>query len=380
MSFPLIEVSGSPYERGFQHGSQAAERVRRSVGLYTKVSAELRSSGRLARHTREIHEQVAAYEPQFVEEMRGIASGAGVGYEDILMVNARTEIVALSRRDRAPQEPLAADECTSVAVLPGRSSSGQYMQGQNWDNRVACADTAIVLKIRRDDGPDLITFVEAGGLARYGMNSAGITLNGNGLESSLDFQGAGIPLSLVRRKALQQENFALALQAIVGVPKACSCNVLLGTAQGFAVNIECAPDESFLVYPEGGLAVHANHWVSTAALSKLKDTGLATMSDTVARGWRVRTLLDDKGPRLSADDLKAAFADRFDAPFSVCRPERANVHGDLSATVATLLMHPARGVMEVARQPYKGAAAFTEYRLHEGLPGGPASLQEPLSA
>ncbi|HEX3723383.1 MAG TPA: hypothetical protein VHV31_11355, partial [Nitrolancea sp.] len=39
-SFPVIQVSGSPYERGHQHGSLARERVARSIEIYREAFAE----------------------------------------------------------------------------------------------------------------------------------------------------------------------------------------------------------------------------------------------------------------------------------------------------------------------------------------------------
>ena len=49
------------------------------------------------------------------------------------------------------------------------------------DWRAECAETGVLLRIHRDDGPDILTFTEAGGLARSGLNSAGIGLTANAL-------------------------------------------------------------------------------------------------------------------------------------------------------------------------------------------------------
>jgi isopenicillin-N N-acyltransferase-like protein len=38
----------------------------------------------------------------------------------------------------------------------------------NWDWKRECAETAAVLRARRDDGPDLMTFTEAVALGRCG--------------------------------------------------------------------------------------------------------------------------------------------------------------------------------------------------------------------
>lgn len=373
--FPLVEVSGSPYERGVQHGRAVAGRVRRSADIYAKALKALAfAPDDLARLIAGFRREIDHFEPAYIQEMQGIADGAGVSFEDVLMINARTEIVSQARLARltAKAEPENDDACTSAAILPARSANGNFLQGQNWDNRIDCADTIIILRVLRDDGPDVLTFVEAGGLARYGMNSAGITLNGNGLSSSRDFRQNGLPLPLIRRKALEQDHYALALQIVVSTPKACSCNVLLGTQLGLAVNVECAPDEAFLIYPQDNLAIHANHWVNPVALGKLRDTGMATSPESVYRDVRVRQSLEAAGALLTTSDLKHAFDDRHASPFSVCRPPRQGGQGYPSCTTATLIMEPAAGMLEVARMPClepryarypmaRGAAATTEY-------------------
>ena len=107
-----------------------------------------------------------------------------------MLMNARTEMVAAARRQQAAKH--FPDGCTAALALPEASADGVLLHGQNWDWRAECAETGVVLRIRRDDGPDILTFTEAGGLARSGLNSAGIGLTANALECDRDYQrGAG---------------------------------------------------------------------------------------------------------------------------------------------------------------------------------------------
>ncbi|MGO4667900.1 C45 family autoproteolytic acyltransferase/hydolase [Bosea sp. 2RAB26] len=364
--FPFIDVSGSPYERGRQHGAAVPARVKRSIELYggqlTELGYDAVAKSRLIA---EFAREIEAFGAHYVEEMRGIADGAGVTLEDIVMVNARTEVMAKARLEKA--KPVEAGEelddgCTGAVILPERSATGELIHGQNWDWKAECAETAIVLRVRRDDGPDFLTFVEAGGLARCGMNAAGVSITANYLESERDFTQAGVPLALIRRKVLEQEHFAMAMKAVATTPKACSNNMMLSTVAGFAIDFECAPDEAFPIYPSDGLIVHANHWVGSIALTKIKDTGIPRVPESFYRDWRVRKLLDDAGRKLSVADLKNAFFDDFLSPYAVCRPPRPNETGNLSATVSMVIMQPAKGIMEVAPLPALNRR-FTRYSL-----------------
>ncbi len=355
---PLIELSGAPYERGRDYGRKAQARIAKGIAHY---AAQLKS---LSIGPAEIKGLVNDYLPviegfdaDFVVEMRGIAEGANVSFEEIALLNARTEILKMAQRldlrarlagSLAKDEP---DGCTGVVALPGATREGRLIHAQNWDWKVECAETAVVLRIRRDDGPDVLTFVEAGGLARSGMNAAGIAITANYLESDRDYSQVGVPLALIRRKVLDTEHVALAMRAVYATAKSASNNMMVSHKQGVAIDFECAPDETFQVHPEHGLLVHANHWQSPVALSKLKDTGIANTPDSLYRDIRVRDLLSPHIGEITIDNVKAALFDDFATPWSVCRPPRPGVANNLSATVAMIVMEPASGTMDVAMLP-----------------------------
>jgi isopenicillin-N N-acyltransferase-like protein len=360
--FPLIDVSGPPRERGRQYGQQASARIRLGITHYTAQLERLALTGSaLGALVRDYVPHMERFDPAYVEEMRGIGEGADVPFEDVALLNARTEILKLAERpDFRAQLP--ADACTGVVALPEITERGRLIHAQNWDWKAECADTAVVLRVRRDDGPDLLTFTEAGGLARSGFNAAGIAITANYLESSRDYCQLGVPLALIRRKVLESAHLALAMRAVYVTPKSASNNMIVSHAGGVAIDFECAPDETFPVHPERGLLVHANHWVSPAALAKLRDTGIASTPCTLYRDLRVRALLAPQIPGLTRESVKAALGDDFESPWSVCRPPRPSLSGTMTATVATIVMEPATGVMEVAPLPAINRQ-FTMYRL-----------------
>ncbi|NRF68788.1 acyl-CoA--6-aminopenicillanic acid acyltransferase [Aquincola sp. S2] len=356
---PLIEVSGPPLERGRQHGRQAADRIRRGIADY---SAQLARSGF---GEGELRDAVAGYLPviegfdaHYVTEMQGIAEGAGVPFEQVVLLNARTELLQIASRrareqQRANGEPVDDDPdgCTGVVVLPEAAAEGRLIHAQNWDWKAGCAETAIVLKVRRDDGPDYITFTEAGALGRFGFNALGIAITANYLECDRDYSQLGVPLALIRRKVLEQSEFALALRTVYTTAKSASNNIIVSHAQGIAIDFECAPDETFLVHPEHGLLVHANHWQSGVALSKLRDTGILSTPDSLYRDRRVHSLLSPHFGCITRAHVQGALFDRFADPWSVCRPPRKTLSSNLSATVAMIVMDPAAGTMDVAMLP-----------------------------
>jgi isopenicillin-N N-acyltransferase-like protein len=173
-----------------------------------------------------------------------------------------------------------------------------------------------------------------------------------------------VPLALIRRKALECSHLAHAIHAVYVTPKSASNNVVLSHADGLVFNIECAPDESFLVHPENNLLVHANHWISPIALGKLRDTGIAAVPDSLYRDLRVRSLLAPKLGQATVRDMQEALFDDFQTPWSVCRPPRLSLNDNLSATVAMIVMEPGDGIMQVAPLPALNRN-FTTYRLNK---------------
>jgi isopenicillin-N N-acyltransferase like protein len=369
--FPLIELSGPPLERGRQHGRQAAERIHKGTAHYGAQLARLSlDAAGVAALVRDYLPVIDRFDPAYIEEMRGIAEGAGVSFEDVALLNARTEILKLAERpDRRLAEAEEPDGCTGVVALPEATGDGRLIHAQNWDWKHECAETAVVLRIRRDDGPDILTFTEAGALARSGFNAAGIAITANYLESDRDYTQVGVPLALIRRKVLESEHLALALRAVYVTPKSGSNNMMVSHRDGIAIDFECAPDETFQVLPDAGLLVHANHWVSPVALAKLKDTGIANTPDSLYRDLRVRQLLQPQIGTVTVDAVKQALFDDFASPWSVCRPPRRNLADNLSASVAMIVMAPALGVMEVAPLPALNRR-FTTYRLELAERGG----------
>jgi isopenicillin-N N-acyltransferase-like protein len=364
---PLIEVSGRPYQRGQSHGQQAAGRIRKGISHYVE---QLR---RLSLTPAELSELVHDYLPiiegfdeSYVEEMRGIAKGADVPFEEIILLNARTEIVKLARRPdlraHLKNSSFLVDGCTGVVAAPPATRGSMLIHAQNWDWKRECAETVSVLRVRRDDGPDLMTFTEAGALARTGFNSVGICIAANYLESDRDYRRAGVPLALIRRKALDQQYLAKAYSAVSVTEKSCSNNMIVSHRSGLAVDFECAPDETFQVDPVNGLLVHANHFVSPVALSKLQDKGMATMPDSLYRDRRVRAMLMARHGDITIEDIQAALFDEFETPWSVCRPALATNDSNLTATVAMIVMVPEQGLMKVAILPAVNKS-FSEFQL-----------------
>jgi len=92
----MLEVlaTGSPHKIGLAHGTISKFSIHGSITFYkalfqSKCKMDWSTVKSFALNYQSYLDQNF---PQYIEEMRGIAEGAGVSYEDILALNVRTEI------------------------------------------------------------------------------------------------------------------------------------------------------------------------------------------------------------------------------------------------------------------------------------------------
>lgn len=357
--FPLIEIEGPPLARGRSYGRQAGDRIARGLDLYAKDFDRLGVDVRAA--AKRYLSVLERFDAELSAEVRGIAEGAEQPVELIVALNARTELTAW---DAAAA--LAPDECTAALAMPERTADGSLLHGQNWDWRPDCAASSIVLLVRSVTGPDILTFCEAGQLARHGFNSVGIALTANGLQTDRENAPGGIPSPFARRRMLMAATLADAIGTVLNTPRSASHNLLLSHAgargRSEAVNFETTPEEVFWSYPDQGLFTHGNHFKHPTALMKVRDIGLLRHPESLYRDKRVLDHLVAGGDRITMQTFADAFADDYGSPHAVCRRPAARADGSVSATVASLIMSAGTGQMWLAPSPYQGAD-FTEYRL-----------------
>ena len=93
--------TGSPRSVGLAHDTTAQALVHGSLAFYkalfqTKCKMDWEAAKLFALGFQPYLKQ---YWPQYVSEMEGVAEGVGLGYEDILALNVRTEIAFGSFND-----------------------------------------------------------------------------------------------------------------------------------------------------------------------------------------------------------------------------------------------------------------------------------------
>lgn len=319
-ALPRIRVSGSIEDRSRQYGQLAREQIRYVRSQYERVFADAGVSWDDARVTAlRYRDAIVSMCPALLVEAQGIADGCELDLADILAINCRTEILNAVTANRARAIENRMGECSSFALSPGRTTEQETLLGQNWDWLEVLEAGVIVLEVERDDGPNYVTMVEAGLLAKASLNQHGFAIGLNTLVSSQDARQDGVPYHFMIRALLESKSVAHALEILSSMTRATSANYLVGTAQGAIINVETSPGGVAGINPQlgtNGLVLHTNHFLGT--LHEGYDLASMSMSDSFVRFQRLTSLLPEERARFSVEELQTALADHVEAPYSIC--------------------------------------------------------------
>jgi isopenicillin-N N-acyltransferase-like protein len=332
---------------GRVYGELARERVHRSLELYERVFRHYTGMRWSAVRDRAgvFAGPIDSYDVRLLPEVEGIAEGAGVDAEDVLGLNVRTEVMF----------GMASRECTALCAPSGPSEDAHVLLAQNWDWRPGSRETCVLLAQAPHDGPSFVTLVEAGLLAKCGMNEQGIGLTANALTSTFDRGEPGVPFHAILRRILTSGSLDEAVDAVTAPVRASSGNYLLASRDGRAADLEAAPGGPDRVHrSDGERLAHANHflrpsWDGFKDLERFDDTSTSLARQAAADRWVSATA------ERSIDDALEALGDHS---ASVCAhadggepPEAAN------GTVAAIAMDLTDGALWVTEGPPCTAAA-----------------------
>lgn len=388
--YPHVRVEGDPRERGKQYGEQARGRIARSREAYEQVFAHVAGWDweRVTKEALRFAEPISRFNSSYFDEMRGLAEGAGLPLADVLALNVRTEIMCAAKARQAlaqagpasdAQAMPAAGECTAFAALPEAVSSGHVLIGQNWDWRLHSLETVVVLEAHQEGKPDYVTVVEAGLLAKSGMNSAGIGLAVNSLVTEQDRGEPGVPFHVLLRAVLDSTTITDALAVLQSARRSSSANYLIASHEGIALDVEAAPGDFSrlsILLPIGGVLLHTNHML--AVQQGVRDLALWAAPDSVVRLEQARAFVE-RDVKLSPPELMAILSDHADYPFGICaHADERQPLLDQGATVASIIMDlNDRRLWLADGQPCR--TPYRELDYGEFLRPGPMEPQKPVA-
>jgi hypothetical protein len=326
-AFPLVQVSGSARQMGQQHGAQAAPLIQRYLRWIEKLTGLPRQE--LGRRARAFLPAIGALSARFIEEVRGLAEGAGISFEEALLCQVRGE---------AANVP--AEGCTAFAVTGSATRNGVTLAGQNQDLNPEFADLGIVLHLVPTDGrPRAITFTFAGQLGYMGMNQHGVAHFANAVGGCP--WRLGLPHYPLKRVLLEQPSLHECLE-VLRQHRTCSpANMVLCDGAGAIADAEIRSDGMALYADERPQQrLHTNHYLTPEYAGFQPDPA----PDSVVRLARLRQLVEQAWGALDVEQFQAIMADHVGDPGGICR------HGEgASPPICGSIAEPARGLFHVRR-------------------------------
>lgn len=334
-----VTVGGTPYERGVQYGRACREEILLSVQNYIHWYAKRMSWEEVQRRAMRYLPALREAGEEYIEEMQGVADGAGVDFAEIMVINSRSEPMDPVPGEGAPQE------CTAFSAFPPATADGAVLAGQNWDLFRAHREAVVILRILPSEGkPGILMFPEAGMIGAMGMNDAGIGLTLNAL-STLTKQ-YGLPLHIRMRKILEQKTIGKAFDCIMEGNRPSSGHLMITHKDGVGLGMEMDPADVDVLQPENGVMVHTNHFVGPKFAARPDQNS----ASSYIRYQRITAHLKGK-TGLTTEHIKAALRDHAGYPDSVCTHAVAGTDGSElwhSATNFSLIMDLVHGTAEFA--------------------------------
>ncbi len=336
---PFVHAQGSWGTIGHTVGSMFAPLIADHVEAWTRhVMTETGATRRaVIEAAAGFRAPIEAHAPFLWEEIEGMARGSGLSLDELLVLQARAEVMRAVKSRPAPPTP----ECTTFAVGGRRTEHGGVLFGQNVDLVPFVEEFGVIVRQYPKDAPACLMYTSAGLVGHNGLNEAGVGICANFVNDPSGW-GDGLPRYLLSRLALREQTAEAALAAALRPPRAASRNLLLADRGGTFIDAECLRTTVGVIRGADDMLVHANH------LEASELCALETPSEnSLCRRRRLGALIEGATGPLTVAQIRTFYRDHADHPHSLCAhpfegrnvKTVASVIGDLDACE----LHVAKG-------------------------------------
>lgn len=298
---PVLFLDGSPRDMGLEQGKALKKEIEDTVNgfIIGRVVKE-----QLGRNPEDLLEDIYRYvdiDKDLKDEMKGIAEGAGVSYDHIVIANLLP--VILSRQDSA-----SLHSCSLFAVEPSRSGDSRLVVGRNLDWAGSLGVKTVILVYQLRNGVSYLNITIPGIVSPLtAFNSDGIFFEENrnsSTEPLMEHRPAfpGIVRSLLGSNKTLDEFVA----SLTKTPRNVALNLTCASGrEAKVVTIELGREDFALRNPEGGVLISTNHYL----VPKMQKIGVMPSDSSLARFGRLYQL-SYGGETISIDDVKDIMKDK----------------------------------------------------------------------
>ena len=352
-SVRVLELQGSSYDRGYMHGELLTDEILELSELEIKsiLDATDLERDQIQSLSDDYLRLASDYSENLVEELTGIADGAGVPLFQILTLNLFLDLYDLWLPSNSKRITMG---CTSFGLSPVVTKTRSTLIGQNLDLHEHFQKYAVVFRICNPDDTTMLVYSFAGILGCAGMNSSGIGVVINKL---FTFDGKpGVPYPFIIRECLSQPNLSNAIGAAVGASRASGMNYLLCDASEI-VNVETTAERCAFLYTHDGFIGHTNNYLSQSLQDQDAMPSLIQVyrekANTYVRYSRLLRCLQGltKTSKVTLAQVFDLMRDHEDYPMSICHHTYVLTPQGSGRTIAAIVLSPEEKKIYVTNGP-----------------------------
>ncbi len=304
----VLHLSGTPYERVYQHGKLLREKIQGLISAYIEgqvkktISEEMLTSA--ARKTEKFILE------EFKEEMKGIAEGADVPYEKIRASHIFLDLYVNPNQQRLKKMLF---QCSNFAVFGKATKDKKIIHGRNldWFDWGILSDYAVVIFAKPDSGNAYISVGWPGCVGVLtGMNEKNISL-GQMVVKGSDNQIEGVPHFFLMRQVVQYASSLEEAEKILKeAPRTTCWNVVISDGKvPSAILVEYSAKNISVIKPKDGVIYSTNHFVSDTLKEQMKI--YPPTNNSLARHIRLEELIGENYGKIDKEKAIKFLGDHF---------------------------------------------------------------------
>jgi len=321
--FAHLEIKGSYREIGYQVGRVFSKNIKEIINRRSEWHSGLINilkSGAGRKLSDKLLELSQNHFPNVVEEIKGVADGAGIHFDYIWAINIKSELGAVKK------EPPG---CSSIFVKDDKN----MWLFHNEDGHTAYKDIMFTIKVTPPSGVSYISMVYPGTITGNGPS-----LNNRGIVQTTNYIGStkseiGLPRYVIGRAILEAKDLKEAIQIATLEPRAYPYHHHLASFyKKVYASVETIPGASEVKYPDG-IYSHTNHLLFEKTMDyKFQDQKYRN-SSSLSRYIVINDKLNQlETKNLQPDSMLSILSSHERKPYSPCRHPQEDILGQTLGT------------------------------------------------
>ena len=334
-------LEGTPYEMGYQHGSTDPERVKENIEIRFRARERFADKPGFDQGITEGERRLKQWHPGLIEEMRGIADGAGLSYRDVLIHNLYSFLGSFTTAY------MKREGCSCAGFA--RTAYGPLV-GKNNDAGGGTETHLLARCYPRGKIPFIhLTYIGMVGSVA-GMNQEGFTLGGASVPAGnpADVEDCLFVFWVVRKWLEECNTVAEAIESARSTRITSSCSYLmtdLKARDDSFIHLEYfQPSLVFVRYPEDNRLFFTNHPVTEEGKKLEQQTTPEAAANSRVR-FQVLDELTQRAPK-TPEGLREIMG-AHSSPARIC--QHNGVEGAVMNTDASLVFVPQQQILYISK-------------------------------